>query len=298
MFTSQIMTLLKSLLSYDLDSRVSQDSAPTNAQMLDDLNYAKDIISKNIFQYNPSIVLTLTAQSNALNPINIRDLSVVSGRVLRPLQVIINNRTLTDSKGQRGTWAVTELNNYIPTWRSDGAGVPYIAATVSNDKIVLYPAPSQAVVDTGGNYISGLYLAADMVVPTTVTSVATSATQTVGSTNGMVAGMNIYFDTAGVSRVIQTVNSPTSITLTASLTTTTAEVCSSEPDIPDEIRPAIAYLAAVITSEISASEEEQMVRLQAYDARVARAIEKIARENKNAQLDMGSLGRRPKYMLS
>lgn len=63
---------------------------------------------------------------------------------------------------------------------------------------------------------------------TFVTTGATNATQTVTSTTGMQIGDKIRFINAGTNDVIATiltVNSATSITFTASITTTTGQVC-------------------------------------------------------------------------
>lgn len=60
-------------------------------------------------------------------------------------------------------------------------------------------------------------------VSTTVTAGAASATQTVGSTTGMAAGDTLFFVGAQVSRIISSVTNGTTVVLTASVTTTTAE---------------------------------------------------------------------------
>ena len=61
-------------------------------------------------------------------------------------------------------------------------------------------------------------------VNTTGTTGVASATQTLGSTAGMVAGDTIYFATAAVSRVVQSITSATVVVFTASVTSTTNEV--------------------------------------------------------------------------
>ena len=59
---------------------------------------------------------------------------------------------------------------------------------------------------------------------TTVTTGASSATQTVGSTAGMVPGTLLYFVTTDEYRVVSSVASTTSVVLDATLSTTTGEV--------------------------------------------------------------------------
>lgn len=60
-------------------------------------------------------------------------------------------------------------------------------------------------------------------VSTTVTTGASSTTQTVGSVAGMFVGGRVYFQTAGVYRNITAINSATSITVDTTLSTTTGE---------------------------------------------------------------------------
>lgn len=60
-------------------------------------------------------------------------------------------------------------------------------------------------------------------VATTVTTGASSATQTVGSTTGMAAGDVLFFVGAQAERTISSVASATSVVLTATISTTTAE---------------------------------------------------------------------------
>lgn len=61
-------------------------------------------------------------------------------------------------------------------------------------------------------------------VNTTVTTGATSATQTLGSTAGMQPGDVLYFATAAVNAIVSSVTNSTTVVLTASITTTTSEV--------------------------------------------------------------------------
>ncbi len=59
---------------------------------------------------------------------------------------------------------------------------------------------------------------------TTVTTGASSATQTVGTTAGMLAGSILYFNTAAVFRVVSSVTNSTTVVLTSSISSTTNEV--------------------------------------------------------------------------
>lgn len=65
---------------------------------------------------------------------------------------------------------------------------------------------------------------------TTVTSGASSATQTVGSTVGMQAGMSLYFATTNAFRIVSSVTNATTVVLTATISTTTSEVVTLGPN--------------------------------------------------------------------
>ena len=64
---------------------------------------------------------------------------------------------------------------------------------------------------------------------TSVTVGTASATQTLGSTQGMVPGVQIYFLVSKIWATIDHVVSPTSVVLTASITTQTGETVLSQP---------------------------------------------------------------------
>jgi hypothetical protein len=60
-------------------------------------------------------------------------------------------------------------------------------------------------------------------VATTVTTGASSATQTVGSTTNMAAGDVLWFAVSAASRIVSSVTNATTVVLTATISTTTAE---------------------------------------------------------------------------
>jgi len=62
-----------------------------------------------------------------------------------------------------------------------------------------------------------------LAVVTTVNGAANSASQTLASTTGLQPGDRIYFATTGAERTILTVDSGTTITLTATISTTNGE---------------------------------------------------------------------------
>lgn len=80
-------------------------------------------------------------------------------------------------------------------------------------------------------------------VATTVTTGASSATQTVGSTAGMQAGMSLYFQTSNAYRVVSSVTSATVVVLTATISTTTAEAVAAGPYYQPGQGPIQAFFA-------------------------------------------------------
>lgn len=66
-------------------------------------------------------------------------------------------------------------------------------------------------------------------VSTTVTTGASSVTQTVGSTAGMAPGMSIFFAVSNAYRIISSVTNATVVVLTATISTTTAEAVTDGP---------------------------------------------------------------------
>lgn len=68
-------------------------------------------------------------------------------------------------------------------------------------------------------------------ISTTVTTGASSATQTVGSTAGMYVGMSLYFATTNAYRIVSSITNATTVVLTATISTTTSEVVTAGPYI-------------------------------------------------------------------
>jgi hypothetical protein len=80
-------------------------------------------------------------------------------------------------------------------------------------------------------------------VNTTVTSGASSATQTVGSTSGMVAGMSLYFQTSNVYAIISSVTNSTTVVLTSSISSTTDETVQMGPYAQPGQNPVQAFFS-------------------------------------------------------
>ena len=92
----------------------------------------------------------------------------------------------------------------------------YASVTVPTGTVTIQasPAPSATVLN--------------LAVRTSVTAGAASATQTVQSTKGMVAGQTLYFSTGGgVARVIGSIVDATTVILTATITTVTGDLVTA-----------------------------------------------------------------------
>jgi len=153
-----ILDNIDRFLQFDLDNMYGE--SPTTQQKVDGFNWAQRTVSKLIFQYDPKITLTLTADQASYD---LRNTSVVSRKVIRPYAVIINGNMLWNAAyTERGLWTLQELERMIPSWRTDSSGTPTKGVYYGNQKLLLHPAPTTAVVNAGDNYISGQYLAADM----------------------------------------------------------------------------------------------------------------------------------------
>jgi hypothetical protein len=144
--------------SFDLDEKYL--GSATTQQKVDTINKGIRTISKQIFQYDPKIALTLTADQNSYD---LRNTAVVAKKVIRPYQVIINKNMLWNAAyNEYGIWTLAELERNSPSWRTDPSATPSKAVYYGNQKLILHPAPTQAIIDAGNNYISGQYLAANL----------------------------------------------------------------------------------------------------------------------------------------
>ena len=226
MILSEIIDERARYLEYDVDDKYG--SSPTTQQKVDSVNMAIRTMSKRIFQYDPMITFTLTAEQASYN---IRDTAVVQRKIIRPYSVIINGNPLYNAANQEwGVWSLAELERIAPKWRTDTSGTPSKAVYYGNNKLVLHPKPTAQVVSDGNNYISGQYLAKNM---------------------------------------------------------TTSEL-AGEPDIPEELHEALAYLAAYYSALSHTSEEEGWHRLAQYNQEWQQFAEEVRRENMRAIQAVGS----------
>lgn len=157
---ANMRTQLSSMLT-DLDN--FHGESPSASQLTDLINYGIREVSQEIYQIDPSITLTLTADQQTYDLRDVTAPAVVSRKVLEPLVVIINGNPLWNAARSRyGLWSLGELQRYRPSWRADSSGTPTIAA-FHDRTLYLHAKPNAAVVSGGSNYIMGRYLAADMV---------------------------------------------------------------------------------------------------------------------------------------
>jgi hypothetical protein len=160
MILSEMITMLASLLAVDLDNRnAAADGTVTNLQATSDINWAIRFISQRIYQFDPSIVFTVTAETASYN---LESTTIFSRKILEARRVIINGNQLYNCQGNKyGMWALGEVERECPTWRADLSGTPSKAFQVGTT-LYLHQKPNAAVLSAGSNYIAGQYLAADL----------------------------------------------------------------------------------------------------------------------------------------
>lgn len=158
MDTTALIQRVKDLLSFDLDFYVGE--SPTDAQVVAGLNDELYLIGKEIEQYDPLVTFTIVASQADYD---MRDIAtpVVSKRMIRVYDVIINGNYLRDASGRgRGLWTMQELTRRYPTWTSDGAATPTKAVRYTGTRILLHPKPTAETLSGGSNYVSGTWLPA------------------------------------------------------------------------------------------------------------------------------------------
>lgn len=160
MILSEMITMLASLLSVDLDNRNADAAgAVTSAQATADINWAIRFVSQRIYQFDPSITFTLTANTPNYN---LETTTIFGKKILEARRVIINGNQLYTCDGRKyGMWTLAEVERENATWRSDAAGTPSKAFQVGTT-LWLHQKPTTAVAAAGSCYVAGQYLAADL----------------------------------------------------------------------------------------------------------------------------------------
>lgn len=160
MTLSDLRTAVRQNEAFDLSSRFGTN--PTNDNYRSVINHALRITSRKLHLFDPMVTLTLTAEQAAYD---IRDLDVVSKRVVKPLRVIINgNQLFAANHVVYGLWSFDELERLRQSWRTDTSATPTKAAWSGSgtSKIYLHPKPNSTVVADANNYIAGFILAPDL----------------------------------------------------------------------------------------------------------------------------------------
>lgn len=156
MTTQNLIDFVKDHAAFDLD--LYPGESPTDAEVVELLNWALRILSRKLWLVDPSIVITLVAGTQSYD---LRSASL-SRDVWLCLRAYINGSPLLDWQGEQvGLWTLEEMEATNPTWRAAANGTP-TAAMVIDRKIYFYLKPSSTVVSTGSNYVAGCYLAADL----------------------------------------------------------------------------------------------------------------------------------------
>jgi hypothetical protein len=288
MTPADIFTMYTQLMGLDLSDAGSKNSAPTDAQALVWINRFKDVLSKRLWQFDPMVTLNLNhgvANTNGA-VFDLRDQTgpTVTKTIVEVLKVIINGVQLRGYDGEYGLVPFSTFDKKCPTWRTDATGTPVRAVDMGNQRMILYPPPSATVLAQSNHFLSVQYIAKDLIA-TTVTTGATSATQTLGSTAGIAAGDYLYFATAGVYALVSSVTNATVLVLSASITTSTNEKVYSVPDMPNECWSALAYGAIQLSAAPNVTEATQIQRLALYDKNLPEMISEISYQNKRAHLD-------------
>ena len=139
MTTSQLVSRVKALLAYDLDGYFG--AAPSDTDVVACLNDALYELGEDAFVYDPSVVLTMAADTASYD---LRG-TACSRKVLQAFSVTINGVPLWDASRRRpGMWSIDELGMGFPQWRSHASGTPSRAVQYGTT-LVLDPPPSASV---------------------------------------------------------------------------------------------------------------------------------------------------------
>lgn len=149
---AQMRTMLADLLQYDLDSYQGTSASATDDAEI--LNHAARFISKELYQFDPSIALTLTQDDGDYDLFG----TALAKDVLEAKRVIINGVPLRNAKGGIGLWSYQEVEDRYPQWRTADSGQPRIAFQL-NRTLYLYPKPAEAYSNC---FVAGQYLCATL----------------------------------------------------------------------------------------------------------------------------------------
>lgn len=143
---------------YDLDlyKGLTLDSEGKAVQDADGLNYLLSRAcqlwaAQTYSNYDHNVALTLTASTKEYN---LRSLSIVGTKILKPRVVVVNDSPLRRRDGREyGLWTLSEFERHYPTWRGASDDVPVLAVWQPTNELILHPTP--AATYSGKNFISG-----------------------------------------------------------------------------------------------------------------------------------------------
>jgi hypothetical protein len=157
MIHSELRTLTRALLAYDLDA-YDIDFQSSDAKVTAVLNWALRSISIRLNLYAPSVVFT-PVNGSASYPLRG---TAFARRLLEVHQVIVNGEPLRDYTGRLVPMGFFEFQTHYPLWRSQTSGKP-LATAVDGDTLVFDKPFNSATISAGSNFISGRILAPDLV---------------------------------------------------------------------------------------------------------------------------------------
>ena len=157
MTLQETIDLTENFLAYDLDGM--HGSSPTTDQMVSAVNWALRAVAKRASLYDPSLPITLVANTAVYE---LRSLATLGRRIIGVRTVTIAGAMLANAAYSAwGLWSLTELERVHPQWRTATSGKPTKAIVVGT-KLILHPPPDADTVAAGNHYVSGTYLPADM----------------------------------------------------------------------------------------------------------------------------------------
>lgn len=158
---NQMRSMLEDLLSYDLDNYYNRDGhVATSGELTSLINYGLRFVGRKIYTFNPSVVFTPTAE---VMQYDTRDLNIFSSKMIEVTGVIINGSPLyAADRYSKGLWHLQEVERSCPTWRTDTSGRPDKAFQLDSS-LYLHRMPSQAIIDSGNNFVMGHVMPTDFV---------------------------------------------------------------------------------------------------------------------------------------
>jgi hypothetical protein len=134
----QMQTMLADLLA-GRDMFNYQGSSPSATDVAEQLNHAARFVSRQIYQFDPSISFTLTINDGDYDLFG----SAFGKDILEAKRVVINGRPLRKPNGEVGLWTYQEVEDRYSQWRTASSGLPRIAFQLDRT-LYLYPKPDSA----------------------------------------------------------------------------------------------------------------------------------------------------------